>query len=148
MVYTLHFFSSSKFSSFHNSNLFYSCIINIFYTGCAENNSGAKRLIYILDCLLALFFISLLRAAYCFSNSLPFLVLAFVARSFPFVCFLLSVICQVLSDIQPFLVLSSRPSAFSQMCWKVVFIRVMQLLGTFSPPKFSLVDTSERPSVG
>jgi len=46
MVYTLHFFSS-KFSLFHNSNVFGSCVIHILYTGCAKikkNNSGAKRL--------------------------------------------------------------------------------------------------------
>ena len=42
MLYTLRFFSS-KFSLFHNANLFGSCIIHILYTGCAEvkkNNSG------------------------------------------------------------------------------------------------------------
>ena len=42
------FFSSSKCSLFHNSNVFGSCFIHIFYTGCAKifkNNSGAKRLI-------------------------------------------------------------------------------------------------------
>jgi hypothetical protein len=47
MVYTLHFFFSSKCSLFHNSNIFGSCIIHILYTGCAnikKNNSGAKRL--------------------------------------------------------------------------------------------------------
>ena len=47
MVYTLCFFSS-KFSLFHNSNVFGSCIIRILYTGCAKtkkNNSGSKRLI-------------------------------------------------------------------------------------------------------
>jgi len=41
------FFSSSKCSLFHNSNVFGSCIIHILYTGCAKiqkNNSGAKRL--------------------------------------------------------------------------------------------------------
>ena len=46
MVYNLRFFSS-KFSLFHNSNVFGSCIIHILYTGCAKikkNNSGAKRL--------------------------------------------------------------------------------------------------------
>ena len=40
-------FFSSKFSLFHNSNVFGSCIIRIFYTGCANmknNNSGAERL--------------------------------------------------------------------------------------------------------
>jgi hypothetical protein len=31
------FFSSSKCSLFHNSNVFISCIINILYTGCAKN---------------------------------------------------------------------------------------------------------------
>jgi len=36
MVYTLSFFFSSKFSLFHNSNVFGSCIIHILYTGCAK----------------------------------------------------------------------------------------------------------------
>ena len=48
MVYTLRFFSSSKCSLFHNSNVFGSCIIHILYTGCAKikkkNNPVAKRL--------------------------------------------------------------------------------------------------------
>jgi len=47
MVHTVRFFSSSKCSMFHNSNVFGSCIIHILYTGCAKikkNNSGAKRL--------------------------------------------------------------------------------------------------------
>ena len=47
MVYTLRFFFSSKYSLFHNCNLFGSCIIHILYTECAKikkNNSGAKRL--------------------------------------------------------------------------------------------------------
>jgi len=47
MVYTLLFFSS-KYSLFHNSNVFGSCIIHILYTVCAKikkNYSGAKRLI-------------------------------------------------------------------------------------------------------
>ena len=47
MVYTLRFFLSSKFSLFHNSNVFGSCIIHILYTVCAKikkNNSGAKSL--------------------------------------------------------------------------------------------------------
>ena len=35
-VYTLRVFSSSKFSLFHNSNIFCSCIINILYTECAK----------------------------------------------------------------------------------------------------------------
>jgi len=35
MVYTLRFFSS-KFSLFHNSNVFGSCIIHSLYTGCAK----------------------------------------------------------------------------------------------------------------
>ena len=46
MFYTLRFFSS-KFSLFHNDNLFGSCIIHILYTACAEikkNNTGAKGL--------------------------------------------------------------------------------------------------------
>ena len=30
------FFCSSKFSLFHNSNVFGSCIIHILYTGCAK----------------------------------------------------------------------------------------------------------------
>ena len=30
------FFSSSKCSLFHNSNIFSSCIIHILYTGCAK----------------------------------------------------------------------------------------------------------------
>ena len=50
MVYTLLFFSS-KCSLFHNSKVFGSGIIHILYTGCAKikkNNSGAKRLIYIV----------------------------------------------------------------------------------------------------
>jgi len=41
------FFSSSKRSLFHNSNIFGSCFIHILYTECAKiekNNSGAKRL--------------------------------------------------------------------------------------------------------
>ena len=48
MLYTLRFFSSSKCSLFHNSNVFGFYIIHILYTGCAKikkNNSGAKRLI-------------------------------------------------------------------------------------------------------
>ena len=47
MVYTLRF-SSSKYSLFHNSDVFGSCIIHVLYTGYAKikkNNSGAKRLI-------------------------------------------------------------------------------------------------------
>jgi len=35
-VYTLRFFSSSKCSLFHNSNIFGSSIIHILYTGCAK----------------------------------------------------------------------------------------------------------------
>jgi len=41
------FFSSSKCSLFHNSNIFGSWIIHILYTECAKikkKNSGAKRL--------------------------------------------------------------------------------------------------------
>ena len=48
MLYTLRFFSSSKCSLFHNSNVFASCIIHILYTGCAKikkKNSGAESLI-------------------------------------------------------------------------------------------------------
>ena len=47
MVYKLFFFSS-KYSLFHNSNLFGSCIIHILYTGVLKlkkNNSGTKRLL-------------------------------------------------------------------------------------------------------
>jgi len=36
MLYNLRFCSSSKCSLFHNSNLFDSCIIHIFYTECAK----------------------------------------------------------------------------------------------------------------
>jgi len=36
MLYILRFFSSSKFSLFHNANMFGSCIIHILYTGCAK----------------------------------------------------------------------------------------------------------------
>jgi len=42
------FFSLPKYSLFHNSNIFSSCIIHILYTGCAKikkSNSGTKRLI-------------------------------------------------------------------------------------------------------
>ena len=35
-IYSQLFFSSSKCSLFHNSNVFGSCIIHILYTGCAE----------------------------------------------------------------------------------------------------------------
>ena len=35
MLYTLRFFSS-KYSLFHNANLFGSCIIHILYTECAK----------------------------------------------------------------------------------------------------------------
>jgi len=41
------FFSSSKCSLFHNSNVFGSCIIHILYTDVLKlkkNNSGAERL--------------------------------------------------------------------------------------------------------
>ena len=47
MVYTLGFFSFSKSSLFHNSNVFGSCIIPILFTVCVKikkKNSGAKRL--------------------------------------------------------------------------------------------------------
>ena len=46
MLYTLRFFSS-KYSLFHNANLFGSCIIHVLYTGVLKlkkNNSGAKGL--------------------------------------------------------------------------------------------------------
>ena len=36
VVYNLSFFFSPKFSLFHNSNIFGSCIIHILYTGCAK----------------------------------------------------------------------------------------------------------------
>jgi len=36
MVYTLRIFLSSKYSLFHNSNVFGSCIIHILYTECAK----------------------------------------------------------------------------------------------------------------
>ena len=36
MVFTLRYIFSSKFSLFHNSNLFGSCTIHILYTGCAK----------------------------------------------------------------------------------------------------------------
>jgi hypothetical protein len=36
VVYNLLFFSSSKRSLFHNSNVFDSCIIHILYTWCAK----------------------------------------------------------------------------------------------------------------
>ena len=41
---------SSKFSLFHNANLFGSCIIHTLYTGCAKikkNNSGTKELSFL-----------------------------------------------------------------------------------------------------
>ena len=47
MLYTLRFFPS-KWSLFHNANLFGSRIIHILYTECAKikkNNSGSKGLI-------------------------------------------------------------------------------------------------------
>ena len=46
MLYSLRFFSS-KYSLFHNSNLFGSCIIHILYTGVPKlkKKSGAKGLI-------------------------------------------------------------------------------------------------------
>jgi len=37
------FFSSSKFSLFHNANFFGSCIIHILYTGCAKNKKKIRR---------------------------------------------------------------------------------------------------------
>jgi len=50
MVYTLRFFFTSKFSLFHNSNIFGSCFIHILYTGVLKlkKNSGAKRLTFVL----------------------------------------------------------------------------------------------------
>ena len=47
MEYNLRFFPSSKYSLFHNSDLFWSCIFYKLYTGCAKikkNNSGTERL--------------------------------------------------------------------------------------------------------
>ena len=35
-IYSQFFFSSSKCSLFHNSNVFGSCMIHILYTGCAK----------------------------------------------------------------------------------------------------------------
>ena len=43
MVYTLRFFSSSKCSLFHNSNVFGSCIIHILYTECAKIKKKFRR---------------------------------------------------------------------------------------------------------
>ena len=43
MVYILRFFSSSKCSLFHNSNVFGSCIIYILYTGCAKIKKKFRR---------------------------------------------------------------------------------------------------------
>jgi hypothetical protein len=42
VIYSVLF--SSKFSLFHNSNIFGSCIIHILYTGCAKikKKSGAR----------------------------------------------------------------------------------------------------------
>ena len=47
MLYTISFFSS-KCSSFHNANLFDSCIIHILYLRCVKlkKNSAAKELIF------------------------------------------------------------------------------------------------------
>ena len=52
MVYTLRFFSS-KFSLFHNSNVFGSCIIQFYIQNVLKvkkNNSDAKRLINLSVC--------------------------------------------------------------------------------------------------
>ena len=48
------FFSSSKCSLFHNSNVFGSCIIHILYTGVLKlkKNSGLKRLTVMDPCVL------------------------------------------------------------------------------------------------
>ena len=43
MVYTLRFFFSSKCSSFHNFNIFGSCIIRILYTGRAKIKKKFRR---------------------------------------------------------------------------------------------------------
>ena len=47
-LYSPFFFLSSKYSLFHNANLFGSYIIHILYTGCVKikkkNNFGAKGL--------------------------------------------------------------------------------------------------------
>jgi len=42
MVYTLRFFSS-KCSLFHNSNVFFPCIIHILYTGCVKIKKKFRR---------------------------------------------------------------------------------------------------------
>ena len=46
-VHSLRFFSTSKCSLFHNSNVFGSCIIHILFTECPKikkkNNSGPKN---------------------------------------------------------------------------------------------------------
>ena len=39
MVYTLRFFFFFKFSLFHNSNAFGSCIIHILYTECVDKKN-------------------------------------------------------------------------------------------------------------
>jgi len=53
------FFSSSKFSLFHNSSVFRSCIIHILYTRCAKikkkTNFGAKRLSIVVEVFPRLF---------------------------------------------------------------------------------------------
>jgi hypothetical protein len=65
MVYTLRFLSSSKYSLFHNSNVFGSCVIHILYTGCAKirkNNSGVKSLnrkVILTSCRYSLYFINI-----------------------------------------------------------------------------------------
>jgi len=43
MVYTLRFFPSSKYSLFHNSNVFGSCIVHILYTVCAKIKKKFRR---------------------------------------------------------------------------------------------------------
>jgi len=55
MVYKLSVFFSSKFSLFHNSNLFVYCVVHVLYTECAKilkNNSGAERLMELYICRL------------------------------------------------------------------------------------------------
>ena len=42
-MYTLRFFLSSKYSLFHNCNVFGSCIIHILYTECAKIKNKFRR---------------------------------------------------------------------------------------------------------
>ena len=43
MIYIICFFSFSKYSLFHNSNVFGSCIIHILHTGCAKIKKKFRR---------------------------------------------------------------------------------------------------------